>query len=393
MTSPLAVISGAGVTGLASAYWLNRIGWRAVIIERAESLRGNGYMMGLSGPGYETAGRMGLQEKLSELSYDINENLYYDSRGRELLRLRYRVFLQNLPYLAVRRTDLVKVIHDALSEETELRFGETVTDWQESEDGIDVNLTGGGTLRADLLIGADGFRSSIRPVLFEAEVSHLEALGYYFAVYDIEDRLALDTDFLSYTEPGHLAEYYTLAGGRLAAMHVWRDKRSHLERRTDRWELLKEVSKASHPRVREFLDLARKGDQPVIDSLTMVTLPHWSKGRVLLLGDAAHCLTLVSGQGAGMALASAELLGRELAAQPDIHLALKAHEAKLRPTIEKLQQRSRRMASVFIPESRFAFHMRNTLVRHMPKSWLGRYFSNAIRSEVLLAEGGHGFST
>jgi len=388
MTSPLAVIAGAGIAGLASAYWLNRIGWRAVIVERAESLRGNGYMMGLSGPGYETAGRMGLHDRLAELSYDINENLYYDSRGRELLRLRYRDFLQNLPYLAVRRTDLVQVIHDELSEGTDLRFGETVTGWQESENGIDVKLAGGGALRADLLIGADGFRSSIRPLLFEAESNHLEELGYYFAVYDIEDRLALDTDFLSYTEPGHLAEYYALAGGRLAAMHVWRDKRRHLDRRTDRWGLLEEVSQASHPRVRELLALARKGEPPVIDSLTMVTLPEWSKGRVLLLGDSAHCLTLVSGQGAGMALASAELLSRELATQPDLAQALAAHEQKLRPTIEKLQRRSRRMASVFIPESSFAFHMRNTLLRHMPKSWLGRYFSNAIKSEALLAEVG-----
>ncbi len=113
-------------------------------------------------------------------------------------------------------------------------------------------------------------------------------------------------------------------------------------------------------------------------------MPAWSKGRVLLLGDSAHCLTLISGQGAGMAMTSACLLGEELASG-DIDAALVRHEKKLRPAIERLQTRSRKMANWFIPATPFAFHTRNTIMRLMPRRLLGRYFLRAVRSEILAA--------
>lgn len=386
MTSaPVVVIIGAGIAGLAAAFWLGKAGWRSIVVERAASLRGNGYMLGLSGPGYETAYRMGIRDRLSAAAYEINENVYRDSKGRELLRLRYRDFLRGLPYFAVRRTDLVSILHDVLPPNTELRFSTTATAFHPVSDGVEVELSDSGRIRVDLVVAADGFRSAARNMLFGEDKTHLAPLGYYFAVYDIDDRLNLESDFLSYAEPGHLAEYYALRRGRLAAMHVWRDRCSGLEETKDRWGLLDEVCRTAHPQVRSFLETARKGPPPVIDSLTMVDLPRWSDRRVLLLGDAAHCLTLISGQGAGMALASAEMLAEELSRGLDVDAALNAHEARLRPAIARLQERSRRMAPVFIPESRFAFHTRNIVMRHMPRAWLGRYFTNAVRSEILLA--------
>lgn len=381
MTRPLALIVGAGVAGMSAAWWLNRAGWRTTILERAPDLRDGGYMLGLSGPGYETASRMGLTPALEALSYKINENVYRDRFGRELLRLRYRDFLKGLPYIAIRRNDLIKVLDQAVGPETTRRFGTTVTAIDPGGDHATAVLSDGTTVDADLVIGADGFRSTTRRMIFGSEEGHLEQLGYRFAVFDIDDTLKLEADFLSFAEPGHLAEYYALRGGRLAAMHVWRDANAAATLPADHWSVLETVSAQSHPMVRQFLRIGACGPQPTIDSLTMVDLSSWSKGRFLLLGDAAHCLTLVSGQGAGMAMASAEMLAQELAKLPVLQ-ALAAHDQRLRPAIVRLQQRSRRMAAIFIPESRFAFHARNLLLRHMPRSWLGKYFANSIRSEI-----------
>lgn len=385
MSRPFAIIVGAGVAGLSAAWWLNHIGWRTLVVERAADLRDGGYMLGLSGPGYQTALRMGLVPALQAVSYEINENVYRDSRGRELLRLRYRDFLQDLPYLAIRRNDLINVLNETIGSETERRFETTVTAFETSNDRVAVVLSDGAVVEADLLIGADGFRSSIRNGLFGTDDAHFEHLGYRFAVFDIDDPLKLEADFLSYAEPGHLAEYYALRGGRLAAMHVWRDRDSRFVPPGDRWALLEKVAATSHRRVREFIDRGKAGPPAMIDSLTLVNLQKWSRDRIMLLGDAAHCLTLVSGQGAGMAMTSAEMLSRELARQ-DVPDALFAHEARLRPVIGRLQQRSRRMASVFIPESSIAFHVRNFTLRHMPRAWLGHYFVNAVRSEIELVE-------
>lgn len=382
MKTPLAVIAGAGVAGLAAAWWLQRTGWRTIIVERSESLRDSGYMIGLSGPGYDAITRMGLLPRLQSVSYEINENVYRDRHGKEILRLRYRDFLRGLPYLAIRRSDLVGVMRDAISPDTEIRLGTTVTTFTETESSVMVGLSDAATIEADLLIGADGFRSVCRQMLF-GDNNCLMPLGYRFAVYDIDVNVPIEADFLSYTEPGHLAEYYALKDGRLAAMHVWRDADSSWLPPEKRWAQLDRVAARSHSDVRRFMEMARSGPPPTLDSLILVDLPRWSSKRVVLLGDSAHCLTLVSGQGAGMAIASAELLSQALA-RTSIMEALQQHEAGLRPAISRLQLRSRRMAAMFIPKSAAGFYIRNLILRHMPRPWLGRYLASAARTEVAL---------
>src|SRR5690606_28837768 len=101
MSGRQAIVIGAGVAGLAAAWWLHRIGWRVTVLERAAARRAAGYMTGVSGPGLEIARRMALIPKREAAACVVNENVYRDTRGRELLRLRYREFLKDLPYVAL----------------------------------------------------------------------------------------------------------------------------------------------------------------------------------------------------------------------------------------------------------------------------------------------------
>lgn len=380
-----AIIVGAGIAGLAAAWWLDRIGWSSTIVERAPDLRSGGYMLGLSGPGYETARRMGLLPALQQAAYRIHENVYRDRHGCELLRLRYGEFLQGLSYLALLRTDLVRILREALPATASLRFGETECEVEETAAGVRVTLADGTVLPGDLLIGADGFRSGIRQRHFGPDSAFHEPLGYRFATYPLEDALGLGESFLSYAEPGQMAEYYGLRSGGLAALQIWRDSDDALVLPEERWPLLKRVAGASHPTVTQLIESCENSVTPQVDSLTMVAMPSWNRGRIVLLGDAAHCLTLISGQGAGMAMASAEMLSQELARR-SIDAALAEHHRRLSPAIARLQQRSRHMARVFIPDGRLAFRLRNIVLRYMPRRWLGRYFLNAIKKEIALLE-------
>ncbi|WAJ28494.1 FAD-dependent monooxygenase [Antarcticirhabdus aurantiaca] len=383
------LISGAGVAGLSAAFWLSRAGWSVRVVEAAPDLRRGGYMMGLSGPGYETARRMGLLPKLEARAFAVEENVYRDRRGREIARLRYRDFIRDLPYLALLRTDLVRELRDVLVPDVSIAFETRIERIEDrSPDGgtVRATLSDGSAVEADLVIGADGLRSATRRLVFGPDEAFLRPLGYRFAVYDVEAALEPGVDFLSYVEPGHMAEYYRLSPTRVAALHVWRSVGSGPVEPSRRWSLLRDVSRASHPFVGRHLDLAEAaGLDCVLDDLVLAEADSWSRGRVLLLGDAAHSLTLVSGQGAGMAMASAERLGRALEAG-SIEAALRRHEAELRPAIARLQGRARRSAAMFIPASPLAFRLRNAAIRHMPRRWLARYLSSAIREEAMMAQ-------
>ncbi|MFX5718570.1 hypothetical protein ABTE23_21330, partial [Acinetobacter baumannii] len=80
--------------------WLQRAGWRVLMVEQADALRDGGHMMGLSGPGLAPVRRMDLVPRLSELAYpDMGKHIYRDRLGREILRINYREALAGIEWL------------------------------------------------------------------------------------------------------------------------------------------------------------------------------------------------------------------------------------------------------------------------------------------------------
>jgi 2-polyprenyl-6-methoxyphenol hydroxylase-like FAD-dependent oxidoreductase len=384
VTAPSALIAGAGVGGLASAWWLARIGWRVTVVERARDLRANGYMLGLSGPGYEVARRMGILPDLLAWHREIRENVYRGRDGRELLRLRYRDFLRGLEWATLARTELVKVLYRAAQGVADIHFGTTITDHRAEGDGVVATLGDGSERRVDLLIGADGVHSAVRGRAFGAEDRFAKQMGYRVAAFQLPDTLGLGEDFLSYAEPGRLAEFYTQGEGRLATLYIWRAVDPAPVAVDNRRAALRQAFAGAHPDALRPVDDLPDDEPLYFDEMTLIEMPRWSQGRVLLLGDAAHCLTLLSGQGAGIAMTSACILAEELA-KDDIDAALARHEARVRPVAKRLQDRSRRIAQWFVPATPMAFRLHTFMLRHSPRRLLGWYFSRNMRSEILAA--------
>ncbi|RMZ76142.1 hypothetical protein DV738_g5089, partial [Chaetothyriales sp. CBS 135597] len=383
----VAVIVGGGIAGLATAWWLDKAGWQSIVVERAERFRTGGYVVSITGHGYQTLKDMDLLDEVKARGLRFDTNIIKESNGKELCRIGYHEIHLPLEYVSVCRDDLARVLVKALPESSTIRFGETVSDFTEEGEKIRTTLAGGDVIEADLLIGADGFRSEIRQKLYQDDnASYLEPMGYYYAAYNFEHEGGAEDDRVchSFNSPGQMDMFFPSRVGTMTAMHIWRENRNlSVPKPQDKFDVLHGLAAKSAPEAREAVERAeREGALVNMDSLTLVTLPQWSKGRVVLLGDAAHCLTLLSGQGAGMALVSSEILGKELQKTTDVLEALRNHEAKLRPAIERLQARSRRLAMWYIPGSTIAYHIRNFILRLMPHSWLVAFHVNTIKQEI-----------
>jgi len=386
MTKPQALIVGAGVAGLSVAWWLNRVGWRSVIVERAPNLRTGGYMMSLSGPGHEVARRMGLLERLEQERHRGGDSVYFDKSGRKILRLRHREFLKDFPYLVLRRTSLVKALADMVTEHSDLRLSTEVTDTRPGDEKVGITLSDGTGLEADLVIAADGVGSAMRRAMIAPDAEVLKPLGYRFSAYDVPERTLPDADFLSYAAPGRISEFYKLSEGRLAALHVWTTAGERRDPCRPAFDELREVFGDDHRNVGDIIAAGEREQRaPLIDDMMLVEAPTWSRGRIVLAGDAAHCITLISGQGAGMAMTGAAVLAEEIGRTGHIHDALSAYEARMRGPIGRLQERSRNIARWFVPQSTIGFHFRNFALRSMPAWMLARYFRRTLQSEVLVS--------
>ncbi|MEU3985960.1 FAD-dependent monooxygenase [Streptomyces sp. NPDC026672] len=362
-----AVICGAGIAGLALAGRLhNTLGWEVVVLERAPGPRTEGYMIDFFGPGYDAAEAMGVLPWLEELSYPISGATFIDDQGRCRARLGYHRFARSLDgrLLSIMRPDLEVALREGLSFAVGLRFGVGPARIDAGAYGVRVTLTDGSILDADLLVGADGIHSTVRALAFGEERRYVRHLGYHTAAFTFDDpevHAELGDRFCVTDTVGRQMGLYALRNGKVAAFAVHRtaepgtpeDTRAalHHEYGSLGW-LVPRALAGCPPSPRLYYDQVAQTD-----------LPSWSRGRVVLVGDACHAVSLLAAQGASLAIAGAYVLADQLAGSRSIEEALAGYERLWRPAVSRRQRFARRTARWFVPATPQQLRLRRLALR------------------------------
>lgn len=352
-----AIVVGAGIAGLAAALRLHRAGWQAVVVERAPARRSSGYMLNLIGGGYDTVERLGLLPALKARDLGTFTSILVRADGSVKFTVPQLIVeaAQGARAMSVFRGDLESVLYEAVADTAAFRFGTTVQAIEQDADGVSATFSDGSTERADLLIGADGLHSSVRRLAFGEESRFRVDLDHMvgaFPLHRVPDGLA-EGSGTTFIGPGRTAAVINLGPGRSSAFFAYRSADADLERgpATALGAAFGDLGGG----VPDALDQLREDAGGVyFDSVSQVRMDTWSTGRVVLLGDAAWCVTLFAGYGAGLALAGADALGAALS-EAEVPEALTAWEAALRPEVAKRQALARRGIARFAPPS--AFHV------------------------------------
>lgn len=354
--SKRALIVGAGIAGLAAALRLHQQGWDVVVVERAPSRRSSGYLLNLHGPGYAAAERLGLVPALSRRDIGFFTSVLVHADGREKLRIPADVTEAAVGKraLSLFRGDLESALYDAVADFADIRFGTTLQAIAQAPGEVVVTLDDGTRLHGELLVGADGVHSRVRELVFGSESEYFVDLGHMVGAFPLQTvpehiPAGLGTTYIG---PGRTAAVMNLGPERSSAFFTYRcpDPRA-------------EVSLGAGPALtRAFGDLGggvaealHQFDPATVyfDSVGQIVMDRWSRDRVVLLGDAAWCVTVFAGYGAALALDGADRLGATLAAHgDDIPAAFDAWETSLRPEVHKRQALARKGISRFAPPSR-----------------------------------------
>ncbi|MCV7195744.1 FAD-dependent monooxygenase [Mycobacterium angelicum] len=359
-------ICGAGIAGLALAERLSALGAEVVLLERSSGPRAQGYMIDFFGAGYDAAEAIGVLPAIEKVSHRITEASLVDESGRRRAGLRYTQIAKALDgrICSLMRPDLEKVLRDNLPGDVDLRFGTSVADVSHREDGVTVTLDGGAQLDVDLLVGADGIHSTVRALVFGAESQYLRYLGFHSAAYvfaaaGIRDAAA-DRFVLTDTIDRQMG-FYALRDGRVAVFAV---------HRTPDPELPQDARAAIQDRyagmgwlVPEALERCPPSADIFYDQVAQVEMPHWRKGRVVLIGDACGAVSLIAGQGASLAVGGAYVLAEQLRRTSSLERALDFYERLWRPVVEEKQEAGRDAAKLFLPASSSQQWTRRTALR------------------------------
>ena len=364
------LISGAGIAGPTLAYWLHRRGFEPTLIEQAAQFRESGYMIDFWGIGFDVAERMQLIPQLREVGYLIDRVKFVDEQGRTRSGFDAQVLRHALGnrFFSLPRGDLAKAIFDTVVDQIETIFGDTIVAIREDTAGVDVQFEHGRARRFDFLAGCDGLHSAVRKIVWDARKQFEKYLGYYCASFITTDYPHREErTYTSYGEPGRSISRYALRGGRTAFLFIFAREQSLKENPelTRAKAMLRD--RFEHDRwteVPEILQRLEVCEDLYFDSVSQIQMPTWSKGRIVLVGDAGYCPSLLAGEGAGFAMGGAYLLAGELQRASGDHLvAYRAYEERFRAFIERKQRSAHQFATSLTPKTHLGLFVRDLVLR------------------------------
>ncbi|NIJ10387.1 2-polyprenyl-6-methoxyphenol hydroxylase-like FAD-dependent oxidoreductase [Saccharomonospora amisosensis] len=362
------IVVGAGIAGLSTALRLREAGWEPLVVERSPSLRDSGYAVVFSGIGYDAAERMGILAGLRERAIPATDLVYVKPDGstrftipRDTVRA-----MQGERSLNILRGDIERVLYEAVRERVEIRFSTTPQAVEQDDDSVKVTLSDGTVVEADLLVGADGLHSATRELVFGREETFRRDLGHMVGVFMMESLpggVAEDATS-SLTVGGRTLAIVHVGDGRCAAFFGYRTDRPDAELADGALTALPRAYADMRWAAPEVLGQLHKVDSVYFDAISQRVVDGWSRGRVVLLGDAAWCVTLFAGFGSSLAVAGADLLGDELERYgTDVRGALSSWEARLRPEAERKQKLGRRVKGLYAPADPVRLWLRDLPLR------------------------------
>jgi 3-hydroxybenzoate 6-monooxygenase len=363
------VIVGGGLGGLTTALALGRAGRCVRVLEQAPEFGAIGYGIQLGPNVVPMFDRLGVTAAVLDKGDVPDACLMVDAySGEEIARLPLGVSFRERfrhPYIIIHRVDLHQVLMDACRARPEIAFepAAAAAGFEDRGDRVIVRTADGRSIEGAAVVGADGLRSTIRARLRQEGEPH--QFGYVaqrtlVPIGEVPDPVPRQNVYL-WSGPGFHIVHYPLRHGTLfniVAVYRTSTFADRLEERDHRAEVERTYA-GTHPAMQAMLammNLERRW--PLADR---DPIRHWHRGRVTLVGDAAHPTLQSLAQGACMAIEDGVCLAALIdLADGDYERAFAQYESERYVRTARLQLESRYMWGVYHAEDIARDVMRQT---------------------------------
>jgi 2-polyprenyl-6-methoxyphenol hydroxylase-like FAD-dependent oxidoreductase len=367
-TGKKVLISGASIAGPMLAYWLYRYGFDVTVVERADAVRSGGYPIDIRGTAVEAMDRMGLLSQLQAAHIDTRKLTFVDGTGAPIAVISPEVLSGGV---SGRDIELARgALTSLLYEQTQngairYRFSDSIDALDDDGASVGVRFKSGEHDRFDIVVGADGLHSNTRALVFGPEEPFNRYLGRCFNLFSVPkpSSVSLSHEGIFYAEPGRAAGVYAVGDSdTLYAFLIFAAEEAPFHSHPDIDEQRKRTSEifaGSGWKVSRLVEAMQSADDLFSDTVSQIHMPRWSSGRVVLVGDAAHAPSFLSGQGTSLALVGAYVLAGELASHSNPVEAFASYERIVRPFVEANQALASSGGSILLPRSQEELDRRN----------------------------------
>lgn len=350
------VVIGAGIGGLTAACALRQHGFDVQVYERSSELGEVGAGLQIGPNAVKVLNALGLEERLRAIAAEPDETV---SVRWDDASLRYREPLKAIAqaeygarYLTGHRADLHRLLLEQLPESS-IHLGAACSGAASAGNGAVADFADGSVVEADLVVGADGIRSAVRESLFGADQPRFTQQMCWRGIVPIElvpPRIGPGgavqvkrDDFVGWLGPNGHVICYPIRGGELYNIFAGHVSEDWVEESwtvpSSREEILEGYAGWNEALLAMLGQTERCFKWGICDR---DPLPAWTKGRVTLLGDAAHPMMPTLAQGAAITIEDGYALARNLASsRDDMGQALAAYDAERVPRASRVQLQAR----------------------------------------------------
>ena len=332
------LVVGGGIAGLTTAAALHRYGFATELVERQQtwSTPGAGFVVHANGMRMLRA--LGLDERVVSAGTAVRRWQFYDARGCLLSDTDLTAVWGDVgPCIGIVRP----LLHSALTKgiaDVPCRLDMAVTSLTQGDRSVTVAFSDGTSGAYDLVVGADGIRSTVRALTLGATPpSYLGSMNWR-SIVPVRPA-GLQSALQMYVDDRRIFGLVTMGAGHTYSFAISIEPQFHdpMEGRLDR---LRVRFADFGPRGQEYLAALERDDQMICSAMEWVPVEKVYSGRVVLVGDAAHASSPMMGQGGCMAMEDAWVLAEELHSGATVEAALASFAKRRKPRVEWVQQQS-----------------------------------------------------
>jgi 2-polyprenyl-6-methoxyphenol hydroxylase-like FAD-dependent oxidoreductase len=335
------LVVGGGVAGLTAATALHRHGFTTELVERQQTWQALGAGFLVQPNGMRMLRSLGLAADVESAGAVVRRWQFCNEQGDVLSETNLETLWGDAgPCVGIERPKLQRALLPGVAN-VRCRLGISVTSLEQDNHRLSVGFSDGSTGDYDLVVGADGIRSTVRALtLTTAAPRDLGAMNWR-SIAPI--RPAGLTALQIHLGEGCVFGLVPMGAGRTYGFAYVIEQRFHdplegrLERLHNRFATFGE-------RVQEYLASLERDDQVICSAMEWMGCEKWHSGRVVLVGDAAHASSPMMGQGGCMAMEDACALAEEVCAPATVESALASYVSRRKPRVEWVQHQSMALA-------------------------------------------------
>ncbi|WP_191112347.1 FAD-dependent urate hydroxylase HpxO [Acinetobacter lwoffii] len=343
-------IIGAGMGGLTTGIALKKFGHRVTIYEQAEQILPVGAAISLWSNGVKCLNYLGLTEQVAKLGGQMNDLAYIDGlNGEVMTQFSLAPLIEEVgqrPY-PVSRAELQNMLMDAFGRQ-DIQLGKRMVSIEDKGQHVEIGFQDGSTASAALLIGADGTHSMTRQYVLGKQVERRYA-GYvnWNGLVEISEDLAPAQQWTTFVGEGKRASLMPVAEHRFYFFFDVPLPAGLENQRLEYKTLLKQYFSGWCSQVQRLIDSIDEQKTNRVEIHDIEPFTQFYKGRVVILGDAAHSTTPDIGQGGCQAMEDAVYLARALQINTlGLEDALKRYQNKRNERANELLLRARKRCDV-----------------------------------------------